>query len=156
MNISETEIKKLESVYSVQYYDKFCNQKSISEATEIYIGTELHPTLYIGIHKTIKAPKKEIDFNYILSKLNAETIYINFANYFENLINKKFEKISVYATTYGIGLFLPYKIDVQQIESELINLNINFTTERSEAGFVYRFKISKSKENIEKINQLTQ
>lgn len=156
MNISETEIKKLESVYSVQYYDKYCNQKSISEATEIYIGSELHPTLYLGIHKTIKAPKKEIDFNYILSKLNAETIYINFAKYFEKILNKKFTKISAYATSYGIGLFLPYKIDIQEIENELLNLNINFSTERSEGGFVYRFKISKSKENIEKINQLTQ
>jgi hypothetical protein len=112
---------------------------------------------YIG--KTIKLPKKSsnLTIEWILSKVESDKIYQNFATEFKKLLIKEYQvNLNVYPTSYGIGIdtfnymgfFNENKAKVEQI---LVKLRVLFTTEYSSASLVYRFKISKSKENIEKL-----
>lgn len=64
--------------------------------------------------------------------------------------------LSVYPTTYGIGVLLFYnwnaKNDVEKVESIMTEKGIEYYNEFSDARWVYRFKVSKKAENLARIN----
>jgi len=153
MNISANTIKKLSADFQISFWDDNVNDVSVEEAVILHIGWDKDGTGYFG--KDIKVTKKETTYEYVINKLNSDTIYKNFSEYFNTLISKK--GLRGYPTTYGIGvecIFSPKKEDKSNIETILNSLGVRYTTEYSEAGWVYRYKISKSKENIEIIKNL--
>lgn len=160
MNITSATIDQLKREgYSFLFTDNNATELPPEKATDIYIMNCINPISkeVSWFTKTIKAPfKKEIPFNYIINKINTDKIFINLSNTFQKLINKT--NINVYAATYGIGVWTTYnkyaKEESTEIESLLKKYNIDYTTGYSEMRWVYRFKISKSKENINKIQAI--
>lgn len=105
-----------------------------------------------NISKWFKTPKnKEVTFDYIMNKLNQESIYRNLSDLFSKLC----KNIPVYPTTYGIGVDAFFNRDMKNeikfIEDKLKELGIEYRNEFSEAGYVYRFVISKKSVNLERI-----
>ncbi|MDR1459890.1 MAG: hypothetical protein LBI60_06720 [Bacteroidales bacterium] len=106
------------------------------------------------IGKTIPIPKRPQNrtTDYFLGKLETDKVYKSFAPVFNDfLIKQGFKGVNTYSTTYGIGIFCilgDKRENIDKISAALKFLNINYTNEYSEAHYVYRFIISKSKENI--------
>lgn len=128
-------------------YDKMITTNNIEAVTAF---TFLNP------HKTIKLPKtKPIDLQYIIDKLEQKSIYNNLSKY----LNKFFNYFgTIYPTSYGIGV-MRFFTDVSKASAKIANWlnenNIEYSNEYSDAGWVYRFKISKSQENIKKLQSIT-
>lgn len=64
------------------------------------------------------------------------------------------KSINVYPTTYGIGVFIFWwngDAHIDKVKRILDTRGIEYHNEYSDAKWVYRFKVSKSKENISKI-----
>jgi hypothetical protein len=61
----------------------------------------------------------------------------------------------VYPTTYGIGVWLFYNFNadkhIAQVEEIMKERGIEYYNEYSDARWVYRFKVSKKRENIERM-----
>lgn len=117
-------------------------------------------TLNDGEYKkiTIRPTKKETTFSDIVGKFATDKVYKDFSKHFERLLGK--ESIDIYPTSYGIGVFIAIT-SIQKEEqlkkeiSERLNeLGVEFSNEYSDAAWVLRFRISKSKENIKKIEQI--
>ena len=143
-------------------YDRMIETTSINKATHISFGW-----LNIGgdmgyIGKTFAIPKRESNqtTEYFLNKLNTDIIYKNFSDEFNKILKAKgMSNYTSYPTSYGIGVFLlglsKYIDECKgQIESTLNELGIIFNTEYSDAHLVFRYKISKSKNNIERLKQI--
>lgn len=162
MNIQPDTLKKLDELYTYILSDDYGNNldNNSEKANRIVIGFEKDGNNgftgnYIG--KSIKTPlKMEVTLNWILSKIHTDAMYVNFSNQFKKLINYK--GIDIYPTTYGIGVFVLFgnhNEAVQCITDKLTELGIKYTNEYSDACWVYRFKISKSQENIDLIKKIT-
>jgi hypothetical protein len=164
MNITQTTINELKELYTVHFYDNNCNIVKPEIATELNIGYELTNGNKVDangmlkpIHKTIKATKKETTTEYVLAKINAGSTYMNFCTKFNKLLDSG---LNAYPTSYGIGVFVAIgfrkQIDSikQCIEGKLTELGVMYTTEYSDAGWVFRYKISKSAANIEIITSI--
>lgn len=143
-------------------YDRMIETASINKATHISfgwlnIGGDMN---YIG--KTILIPKRESNqtTEYFFNKLNTDVVYKNFSDEFNKILKSKgMSNYTSYPTSYGIGVFLlglSKYIDEckEQIESTLNELGVIFNTEYSDAHLVFRYKISKSKNNIERLKQI--
>lgn len=161
MNIKPETISQLKELYTFWFAEEnFIETNDVNKAVEIHIGFELdekgEPTNYIS--KSIKATKKEMTIDYIVDKINSNQIYKSFVIHFNKLLKPL--NVSAYATTYGIGIFNVLNTKNQNISIEteinklLDNLEISYSNEFSYARWVYRYKISKSKENIERINKI--
>ena len=163
MNISKQTISELNELYSFSFWDyDSCNEVSVEKANSICIGFSKDETGNIDelITKTIKVPsKKEITTDYIINKLNSDKTYNSFAEYFQKLLGKE-SNMNVYPTTYGIGIFVAIgyrnSIDITKVKiSNLLNeLGVKYENEYSGAGWVFRYKISKTKENISLIESI--
>ena len=160
-NLSKTLVKDLTSIkdiHSVNFFDDFCNEVEPNKATEMNIII-INDTIDI---KTIKLPKKKlIDVGYVMNKINSNKVYESFVNDFKTLLPKKYEySINVYPTTYGIGIFVAYTqrqyiLEIKkEIDSILNSKRIEYKNEPSDAGYVFRYKISKSKENINRLKNI--
>lgn len=157
MNIRPSTIEKLKQVFQLFFYDNNVNEMSPEKATHLSIGFTADFQEYIG--KTFKTPTvKEVTFEWVMEKLGADNTYTSFAPVFHSLLKERGHKgMDVYATTYGIGVFvaLSYKgsakKDIEAVEELLGELGIEYKNEYSDAGWCYRFKISKSSSNIAKI-----
>lgn len=112
-----------------------------------------------------KLPKsKLVDVEWIMNKWSKSTdnTYETFTKDFKKILDKKGYKngISVYPTTYGIGIFVVFTHRDQienikkDIEGILTEYEIDYKTTTSEAGWVFQYRISKSKENINKLKQI--
>lgn len=124
-------------------------------------------TLYITYgEKTIvrkeNVKSKEITEEYVLKLVEKnekayEGYYGEFALCVQRLLklNGYDTILSVYPTTYGIGVWLFYnfhaKEDIKKVEDILKERGVEYYNEFSEKNWVYRFKISKKEENIKKI-----
>jgi hypothetical protein len=157
MNITDQTINALKEMgYGIHFQDEQINVCSPIKACEIYIG---YLKLFEGdmqyIGKTIKATKKETTLEYILNKISSEKTFRNFSNQFNKVI-KSFG-LSAYPTTYGIGIFVAigFRSEISEcknkIENALSAIGVEFKTEYSEAGWVFRYKISQSAKNIKTI-----
>ncbi len=155
MNISNETIEALSELgYKIHFQDNNLNLKEPKDASEMYIGFQMlssEEMQYIG--KTIKATKKETTVEYVLDKINADKTFKNFSSEFNKIISKF--GFNAYPTSYGIGVFVAVslrnsaQITRDKIESTLNGIGVKFTTEYSDAGWVFRYKISKSADNIQ-------
>jgi DNA polymerase III sliding clamp (beta) subunit (PCNA family) len=142
--------------YSILYYtDNSTDQVSPEIATEISVY-RLEPYYE---QKLIKLPKKQqVTVDWIMDKLSSDSIYKSFTDKFEKLLNEKGIKgVNAYPTTYGIGIFILFgntNETKERIDSLLKQYGIEFKNEYSDARYVYRYVISKSKENIERMEKM--
>ena len=105
---------------------------------------------------------KEITAEYVIKlvekdrKVYAGT-YGKFAMAMQKLCKEKgfTDKLCVYPTTYGIGVWLFYNFQADQhiakVEKIMKERDIEYYNEYSEKHWVYRFKVSKKASNIEKM-----
>jgi len=146
-----------------EHIKKFCDQ-----IIDRHCDPYEYDTLYIthdGEQMLVKkenVKSKVITVDYILKlvekdrKLYAGT-YGQFAIAMQRLCKKKglTNKFCVYPTTYGIGVWLFYNFNadkhIEQVEEIMKERNIEYYNEFSEHRWVYRFKVSKKRENIERI-----
>lgn len=161
MNYEKDLFKKLEDAgYSaICYKGDGWDEVDPKECTEINISNWNEGV----VAKVIRVPKKkEVTFEWIMNKLNSEAIYENFSHKFKKLLEEKGYRnsINVYPTSYGIGFFVMFNFRNENskikndIDSILNKYDIEYTNERSDAGWVFRYKISKKKENIEKLDKI--
>lgn len=141
---------------------KFCDQ-----IIERHCDPYEYDTLYVthdGEQMLVKkenVKSKQITVEYVLKlvekdrKVYAGT-YGQFAIAMQRLCKEKgFNGFHVYPTTYGIGVWLFYNFSAEkhiaQVEQIMKERNVEYYNEYSEARWVYRFKVSKKRENIERI-----
>ena len=109
-----------------------------------------------------KLPKNKIvDLEWVMNKWGKSTdsTFVSFTENFKQLLADKgyTNSINVYPTSYGIGIFVMFSAREQttKIHQDVIDIlterNIEYRTGTSDAGWVFRFYISKSKENIERL-----
>lgn len=172
MNIKRETIDKFRSIYGtlnvqMTYSSKYVSYELIDW---VRMGEDIKKLNYISIvgfvgdtfvDVSFSTPKnKEITVDYLIKKVNdkmkVDNYYTNLTKVFEKLIsNARF-----YATTYGIGMETLFynsekaKENVETLERFLTANKIEYRNEYSDARWVYRFVISKSKENIEKIKNI--
>lgn len=165
MNISQTTIDTLKQLFTVSFYNNNANETEPKKATCLYIGCEkingstvdANGFFHNCIYKSIKTGVKEITVEWVLSKVNAEKTYTNFCSAFNKLLPTG---LNAYPTSYGIGVFVAigFRNQINEtkstIEALLLGMDIVFNTEYSEAGWVFRYKISKSSQNINTINKI--
>lgn len=103
--------------------------------------------------KIILAPKKEITLEWIMSKFDKDSSYINLSKYLNKFFTCGF---NIYATSYGIGICSMFnrQQDIEKVENFLNDLGIEYRNELSDGGYVYRFVISKHKKNIDIMSNL--
>ncbi len=155
MNISTQTIAALKTAYNINFQDANGNQTEPNKATNIVIGFDAAFENYIG--KDVKCPsKKEVTFDYVVEKIAEKSEFVNLINKVKSLI--KFSNgISFYPTSYGIGVFVFAEMQSQvseiknEVDAALLKNGIQYSKEYSEAGWVLRYRISKSKENIAKL-----
>lgn len=156
MNITKHTIEQLNGNFAYWFGDNNANEVSINNATELHLMWE--DDKGFGSRKTIKATKKELTFDYIMSKINNDKTFVDFTTYFNKLINKY--GLSAYPTSYGIGIFVAVgnRSDIAnkktEVEKLLNKFKINYKTEYSDAGWVFRYKISKTSDNLSIIKKL--
>lgn len=107
-----------------------------------------------------KIPKKSMEITQVfIQKLIDKNeklysgFYGNFALRMQKLIRKEINSAWIYPTTYGIGVWVFYnfgaKESIEKVENLLKKYGVEYHNEFSDAQWVYRFKISKRKSNLE-------
>jgi len=107
--------------------------------------------------KTFKLPKK-YDIQWLSDKISQwlNSDYQNLRPIFERLGIKG----NIYYTSFGFSYDMFFKSqkdlddDTESIKKELDKLGIKYTNEFSDMRWVYRFRISQARENIDKIKDL--
>lgn len=108
----------------------------------------------------IKLPKKKfVDAGYIIDKVikRVSTGSTNFRHIFEKLLN--ITGYSIYSTSFGFSVSTwqlsdDFHKDVNKISDLLDRHGVEYKNEYSDAHWVYRFKISKKRENLDKLKQI--
>lgn len=159
MNISKELLHEIEIN---NLYISFCDydtmdDRPIEEANAINIGSYDLDHINIPIGTFIRTPKKkEVTFEWIMNKINKESTFVNLTEIIQKHLN--LSGISVYAASYGIGMFRLFGIEketLDKVNKFLIDNNIEYRNEFSVANWVYRYVISKKTENIEKLKKIT-
>ena len=146
-----------------EHIKKFCDQ-IIDRHCDPYEFTTLYVEHDNGqmLVKKENVKSKEITVEYVQKlvekdqKLYAGT-YGKFAMAMQKLCKERglTNKFCVYPTTYGIGVWLFYNFNsdkhIAQVEEIMKERNIEYYNEYSEHRWVYRFKVSKKRENIERM-----
>jgi hypothetical protein len=110
--------------------------------------------------KTFRVPKtKMVDIEWVMNKYNNNKVYQSFASNFKKLLETKGYRnsINVYPTTYGIGVFVAFgrREDLLEMKNNIdelmSSLGVEYKNQSSDAGWVFRYVISKKKENISKM-----
>ena len=148
MNISD---KTIEELKADGFHIRIEGPKA--EARKLYV---LHWGK--GVHKLLTAPKqKEVTVEWVMNKLNKQADYKNLTDRMRKLMNTEDLGLSAYPASYGIGMMTLSNNDkkrINKIKSALDKYGIEYKTEYSQAHWTYRFKLSKSKENIERIDSV--
>jgi hypothetical protein len=156
MIISNELVKILKSEYNVQFYDE---TKDISvhpdEATWLLFPWQTDP---FWSNKWVKFGKsKMVTFDMIVDKIQKsekiDNVYKSFTVKFKELLNRSGIRFGdVFATSYGIGVLLPYNNKSVEMKQQISNLldfhGIKYSTDTSDAGWVFRYRISKTADNI--------
>lgn len=133
--------------------------QNISEIESIYFFStasknfsEIEP---IGV--TVKLPKKkQVSINWFQDKINFVNVYTNFSEKFAKLVDRN--GVSIYPTSYGIGIFIAVgtlkmkEAMINEVNEVMKKYDINYKNEISEGGWVLRYKISKTKDNLSKLD----
>lgn len=151
---------------SMKEFEEKCREFA-DQTWERHASPYEYDTLYVthdGEQMLVKkenVKSKQITVEYVLKlvekdrKVYAGT-YGQFAIAMQRLCKEKgFNGFHVYPTTYGIGVWLFYNFSAEkhiaQVEQIMKERNVEYYNEYSEARWVYRFKVSKKRENIERI-----
>lgn len=126
-------------------------------------------TLYISygdrlICKKENTKSKEITVEYVLNLVEKDKklyrgTYGIFTTALQSILKDAgyYGRFTVYPTSYGIGVFVYYNFslekDIAAVEGVLKTRGIEYTNEYSDKRWVFRFKISKKQENLDKIFQ---
>lgn len=128
-----------------------------------------YTTLYITYNGRTFAKKenvksKEITTEYVLKLVEKNEkayngTYGRFALAMQKILETNGYKhdFFIYPTTYGIGIWVFYNFRADEhrkrVENIMKSRGIEYYNEYSEAGYVFRFKVSKNAANLEKINK---
>ena len=124
-------------------YDKMVTTDNINEVEAF---------AFCNPYKTVKLPKQKlITLDYVINKVSEQKEFINLAIKFRTVLDSGY---NCYPTSYGFGVWTLFsKVgDVTKIENLLRSADIEYRCEYSDAFWVYRFILSKSKENLIKMN----
>lgn len=155
MNISQITIDKLKLLgYDILFYDNGMNTVPKEHAVSFTIYC-LDP---YEMFSSIKPLKKEMTYEWIMQQIDKKKTFeaIKWNDIFRPL---ELFNVGYYTTSYGVGvevLFGKREETIAKIDAFLKSHNIEFTNEYSDAAWVYRFKISKAKDNIDKLKNLIQ
>ena len=138
---------------------KFCRELEQELNIEIFLNIEDYELMIYTPSKTrtykiIKKLTKDWIFQKV--ELFNKSDYRNLKSLFESLNLKGL----FYATSYGVGyscLFSNKEIfeaDINQLDNLLLELDIKYTKQFSDARHCLRFIISTEKSNLQKINDL--
>lgn len=148
------EYKKHISEFCDQIIDRHCSPYEYDRLFIEYDGKT--------IVKKESVKSKEITIEYI-DKLIAKNekaysgYYGEFAKNMQRLLRENgiSGQFSIYPTTYGIGVWVFYnfhaKDEIEKVTKILDERGIEYYNEYSEAGWVYRYKVSKKAENLVKV-----
>jgi hypothetical protein len=108
----------------------------------------------------IKLPKNKslVTLDWLNKKIADKMVdFKNYTGEFKDFIKKQGIKATVYATTYGIGVELLFvrQNGLDELKNRMTEIGLKYTTEVSDGGYVYRFKISKSADNLKKLKELS-
>jgi hypothetical protein len=167
MFITADSHSRITDVYAVDWYDDNINTVHPANATKIMVSWEKSndPNKWVFIGVMLKTPKtKEVTLewvtNRVLTKRNVDKVMSNFSDCFGSfLITKGYNDngyFNVYPASYGIGVSVLFRsetsnVEIGNVKNALDELGIIYTTEYSDAHWVYRFRISKTRENIKLI-----
>jgi len=138
------------------------NYISLNKHDPLYMrGDEINITDNDYNSKTFLLPKKKsVTIDWVIDKINSlkknEKAYKNLSKKFKK-ISDKYADMNIYPTSYGIGIhtvFTDTDNEFKEILDIFDNADIDYTLEWSNAFWVKRIKLSKSKSNIEKIEAL--
>ena len=156
MNISKDllgEIKANNMYIMFVNYDTL-DEVPVKEANGFNIGSYEQGVIPMGTF--LRAPKKkEVTLEWILGKINKSSSFVNLSEKLGKMLNIK--GLNVYPTSYGVGMFRLFglnKNEVDRIHNFFKTNDIEYSNEYSDARYVFRFKVSKKKENLKKINKL--
>ena len=143
-----------ESGYSIMFYETDGIDPVAMEKASEFTVVRFEP--YYNMFRGKMLKRKTFDLDYVLEFVaKKESIqYINYRPLFEKI---GLNNVGFYNTSYGIGvevLFGSREETIQKITNYLNENGIAYTNEFSEARWVYRFKFSKSAENIDRIKSL--
>lgn len=138
-----------ETISNMEELGYFVGMPVISPQPGFYreVPYEQATHLYVN-YRLIKAPKaKEITVDWLLSKINKEAVYQNLSQYLRKVFSSC---VSVYPASYGVGVasLFSREDDIKVIAEKLKSLGLKFRNELSDAGWVYRFVISKDASNM--------
>ena len=142
-----------------EYADKHtpCRQNDWYNANTLYIWYGDKGRMVV---QKVSVKSKEITEDYVLKLIEKNEkmykgFYGEFTDKMNNLLGNKKSYFSIYPTTYGIGVWLFYNFsadkDIKYIENILKEKGIEYYNEFSDMRYVYRFKISKKRENLERL-----
>ena len=149
---------------SMEEFEEKC-RKFADQTWERHASSYEFTTLYIEhdngqmLVRKENVKSKEITVEYVQKlvekdrKVYAGT-YGKFAMCMQRLCKERglTNKFCVYPTTYGIGVWLFYNFNadkhIAQVEGIMKERNIEYYNEYSDHRWVYRFKVSKKRENI--------
>lgn len=149
MNITKETISKLNelgyNVWGRKGYETTNDGLTYKQSENLVVVLETNDVFII---KDFKTPKgKEVTVEWVLSKINKESSYRNLSQY----LRKVFEySISIYPASYGIGIDTlgGYEMNANKVSSKLQEIGLKFRNELSDAGWVYRFVISRDADNM--------
>lgn len=92
----------------------------------------------------------------IAKKQSLDAVFVNLSKYVNAVFD--FKTLDAYPSSYGIGVVAIHNknlgSEIAKIESKLNELGIVYSTDRSEAGWIYRFKVSKNAHNMNILKNL--
>lgn len=153
-------------IKTVEQYEleakKWADERYMKDVNDWYNADILYIE-YDGriIVKKENVKSKLITTDYILKLVEKDKklyngVYGNFAIKMQNLLKREGFNcdVNVYPTTYGIGVWVFWWSAngwIDKVRKILDSKGIEYYNEYSDAAWVYRFKISKRKENLERI-----
>jgi len=148
-------------------YEKHC-RKFADDTVDRHCDPYEYDTLFVthdGEQTLVKkenVKSKEITVDYVLKLVEKDRkvysgTYGKFAIAMQRLCKERGynNRFLVYPTTYGIGIWLFYNFhadeNIADIKSLMDERGIEYYNEYSDKRWVYRFKVSKKRENIERM-----
>lgn len=158
MNFSENFIANLKSEGLTGYFtDNYCSKEyyEVENLPDSFNSFVVMPVNSLSM-RTVKLPKtKLITPAYVLEKFNKTSTFKNLAKTTAKLVDTS---VNVYATSYGIGIVAIYNplkaIQCDKVVQYLTKNEVKYSTEFSDTGWVIRIKISKTKENIARLESI--
>ncbi|MFK5893595.1 MAG: hypothetical protein QM504_10275 [Pseudomonadota bacterium] len=108
--------------------------------------------------------KKLVDLAWIMSKLNTNVLFSSFTKSFRSILSSAGigQSLTLYPTSYGFGFSVLFRHRnnaseyIEKLCSFLDESDIKYKTEYSDARWVFRIVISKSKVNMQQLKRVLQ